>query len=186
MLTIRHATLSEKQKTYEWLCLSDTAPMHMGAPDYPNSPIPSWDEFNEDFDDFYYEEEGRAKGSVMIILQDDEEIGCLCYACFHLKPQRAELDIWLKALAYCNKGIGTMALNALCDYLKLNFAIKDFIIRPAVKNTRAVRAYEKVGFVKVPIEDREKIVADYLLPEYLAVYGDGDYGFEDTEVLIKE
>lgn len=32
----------------------------------------------------------------MIIQDGDEEIGCVCYACFHLKPQKAELDIWLK------------------------------------------------------------------------------------------
>ncbi|HOA81500.1 MAG TPA: hypothetical protein PKK61_10640 [Defluviitaleaceae bacterium] len=96
MVKIRHADISEKHKTYEWLCLSDTASMHMGEPDFPNNPIPSWEEFNEGFEDFYYQEETREKGSVMIIQDGDEEIGCVCYACFHLKPQKAELDIWLK------------------------------------------------------------------------------------------
>ena len=27
MITIRHANLLEKHKTYEWLCLSDTTPI---------------------------------------------------------------------------------------------------------------------------------------------------------------
>ena len=35
MVKIRHADISEKHKTYEWLCLSDTASMHMGEPDFP-------------------------------------------------------------------------------------------------------------------------------------------------------
>ena len=109
MLKIRHANLTEKHKTYEWLCLSDTASMHMGAPDYPNSPAPTWAEFNEDFEDFYYVEKGRTKGSVMIIEEDGAEIGCLCYACFHLQPDKAELDIWLNAKEHCGKGAGTKA-----------------------------------------------------------------------------
>lgn len=186
MITIRHANLSEKYKTYEWLCLSDTAHMHMGAPDYPNSPIPTWDEFKDDFEDFYYLEEGRQKGSVMIISNNNQDIGCLCYACFHLKPKRAELDIWLKGKEYCNKGNGTKALTILCEYLESYFNIKDFIIRPAVKNARAVRAYEKVGFKKVEMADRKKTIGDYMLPEFITEYGEGDYGFEDTEVMIKK
>lgn len=67
MIRIRHADITEMHKTYEWLCLSDTASMHMGELDYPNSPIPSWEEFKEDFEDFYYQDETREKGSVMIV-----------------------------------------------------------------------------------------------------------------------
>jgi diamine N-acetyltransferase len=63
----------------------------------------------EDFEDFYYQEENRDKGLVMVIQLNDEEIGCLCYACFHLKPQKAELDIWLKGKEYCGMGYGTNA-----------------------------------------------------------------------------
>ncbi len=185
MIRIRHANITEKYKTYEWLCLSDTAHMHMGEPDYPNSPIPSWEQFKEDFEDFYYQEVTREKGSVMIILHNEEEIGCLCYACFHLKPQKAELDIWLKGKEYCGIGYGTNALIALCEYLELNYNIKDYIIRPSIKNYRAIRAYEKVGFKKVRKDDKEKTINDFLVHEYLGEYGDGDYGFEETEVLIK-
>lgn len=121
----------------------------------------------------------------MIISSDNEEIGCLCYATFHLKPKKAELDIWLKAREYCNKGNGTKALTMLCEYLESDLEIKDFIIRPAEKNVRAVRAYEKVGFKKVEVADREKTISEYLLPEFIIEYGEGDYGFEDTEVMIK-
>lgn len=185
MIKLRHADLSEKYKTYEWLCLSDTAQMHMGEPDFPNSPIPSRDEFEKDFEDFYYQEAGRFRGSVMIIQHGEEEIGCVCYACFHLKPQSAELDIWLKGQEYCGKGHGTKALISLCEYLETNFNMKDYIIRPSKKNVRAVRAYEKAGFKKVLPSQKKSIVGDFLLPEFLSVYGDGDYGFEETEVLTR-
>lgn len=96
---------------------------------------------------------------------------------------KIELDIWLKAKEYCGKGYGIRALVALCDYLKQEFNIHDFIIRPAAKNIRAIRAYEKAGFQKVQGNDKEKTVKEFLLTEYLNEYGSGDYGFEDTEVL---
>lgn len=183
MLKIRHAHITEKYKTYEWLCLSDTAHMHMGEPDYPNNPILSWDEFKESFEDFYYQEEARDKGSVMIIKYNEEEIGCLCYACFHLKPQKSELDIWLKGKEYCGNGNGTKALKILCEYLESYYNIKDYIIRPSAKNHRAIRAYEKVGFEKVKQNEKERVINEFLLPEFLNEYGNGDYGFENTEVL---
>ena len=44
---------------------------------------------------------------------------------------------------------------------------------------------KKAGFKKVSIDKRENIINDFLLPKYLDEYGDGDYGFEETEVLIK-
>ncbi|MBN1776385.1 MAG: hypothetical protein JW817_07975 [Clostridiales bacterium] len=110
MIRIRHANVEEKKKTYEWLSLSDTSRMHMGEPDYPGSPAPDWQEFQEDFEDFYYLESGKNKG--------------------------------------------------------------------------AVAAYEKVGFVRA--RDKAQTVKDYLSEEYLEEYGEGNYGFQNTAVLIKE
>lgn len=184
MISIRHAALDERQKSYEWFCLSNTAPLHMGEPDYPESPIPDQDQFNEDFEDFYYLEAGIRKGSVMIIHNDEEEIGCLCYACFHLKRDCAELDIWLKDLKYCGKGYGPQALNLLIEYLKKNLGIKKLIIRPSEKNISAIKAYEKAGFQRR--RDKLKTIEEYLLPEYLEKYGPGDYGPGQTAVLTLE
>jgi diamine N-acetyltransferase len=180
MIKIRHATLAEKQKTYEWLCLSNTANMHMGEPDYPESPIPDQKQFNEDFEDFYYMENGNL-GSVMIMENDKEEIGCLCYACFHLKNNYAELDIWMKDLKYCGKGFGPEALKQLIKYLKVNLGIERMIIRPSEKNINAIKAYEKIGFKRTI--DKLKTIEDYLRPEYIEKLGPGDYGFNQTAVL---
>jgi hypothetical protein len=73
MLIIRNAKLKEKRKTYEWLCLSDTTNMHMGMPDYPEHPVPTWEAFKEDFNDFYYLNNGLQNGAVMIIENNYEE-----------------------------------------------------------------------------------------------------------------
>jgi len=156
----------------------------MGAPDYPENPIPDWEAFQEGFEDFYYLPDGKTKGSVMIIESDDEEIGCLCYACFHLKPNMAELDIWLKAQSYCGKGLGAQALEELISYLNQTFGVNKYIIRPSERNVRAIRAYEKAGFRR--IEDKEKTLEEYYKKEFIEQYGDGDYGLEETAILVLE
>jgi RimJ/RimL family protein N-acetyltransferase len=184
MITIRHSKIEEREKVYQWLCLSDTTPMHMGPPDFPGHPVPDWEQFLSDFEDFYFLEEGHDKGSVMIIENDGEEIGCVCHAGFHLKPGRAELDIWMRAKKYCGRGLGPGALRELVDFLAGNHQITRFLIRPSEKNHRAIAAYEKIGFKRV--EDKESTVSDYMLEKYFQEYGAGDYGFRDTAVLTME
>ncbi len=184
MVTLRHARLDEREKTYQWLCLSDITPLAMGAPDYPESPVPTREQFLEDFDEFYYTESGREAGSVLIIENNGEEIGCLCYTCFHLRPGRAELDIWLKEKRYCGRGLGSEALRVLVKYLESERNIHKFLIRPSVRNIRAIRAYEKAGFRHAA--DPGATVDEYLTEKYKRLYGDGDYGFENTAVLTQE
>ena len=75
---IRHALIDEKRKTYEWMCLSDTAAAHMGGAEFSANPIPTWEEFQEAFEDWYYTKDGRKFGSVMIIFNENKEIGCTC------------------------------------------------------------------------------------------------------------
>lgn len=184
MITIRFARLDEKKKTYEWLCLSDTTKMHMGEPDYSENPILDWKQFQKYFEDFYYLKTGQHFGAVMIIEKDKEEIGCLCYTCFHLQSNCAELDIWLQSKKHCGSGYGTNALELLVEYLKKEKGIEKFIIRPSKKNIRAIKAYEKVGFYHAM--DKKQTIKKYLLEKYIDGYGDGDYGFENTAVLILE
>lgn len=184
MIKIRHARPDEKKKIYEWLCLSDTTSMHSGPPDYPDIPIPDWETFQNDFEDFYFQESGQNKGSVIIIENDRKEIGCVCYACFHLNNNKAELDIWMKARQYCGKGFGPVALQKVIEYLQKEKGIQKFLIRPSEKNNRAIKAYEKAGLHRAL--NKKETIEKYLLPEYLDQHGNGDYGFENTAVLIRE
>lgn len=181
MIALRHACLDEKQKTYEWLCLSNTAQLHMGEPDYTENPIPDQKEFNEDFADLFFTEETRGSGAVMIVENNQEEIGCLCYTCFHLQKQCAELDIWMKDLKFCGKGYGPRALRLLIEYLKSDLGVCKMIIRPSEKNINAIKAYEKVGFQRSV--DKLKTIEEFLLPESIKRYGSGDYGLNRTAVL---
>ncbi|TCT17197.1 diamine N-acetyltransferase [Natranaerovirga pectinivora] len=183
-IILKPSKLSDKRKIYEWLCLSETARSHMGPPNFEDTPIPSWEEYCEDFEDYYFDGSKPECGQLWIISYENEEIGAICYSSFHLKGKSAELDIWMSTEKHCGKGFGSESIKVFCDYLIQILGIERFIIRPSKRNTRAVRAYEKGGFVKVLDEDKQKVVKEFLLDEYLDVYGQGDYGIGDDVVLI--
>lgn len=183
-LALRPARLDERRAVYSGLCCSDTTALHLGAPDYPESPVPSWEEFQRDFEDFYFDPDLRALGGVLFIERDDgEAIGCACYACFHLQPGLAELDLWMLRRAWCGQGYGTAALRRLIDSLAQDHGIREFILRPAVRNARARAAYRKVGFVDVPETAHAATLARVLRPEFHAAYAAGDYGPAATALL---
>lgn len=183
-LRLRPARLDERRTVYLGLCCSDTTALHLGAPDYPESPVPSWEEFQRDFETFYFEPDQSARGGVFFIERDDgETIGCACYACFHLQPGLAELDIWLVRRAWCGQGYGSAALRLLIDALAQDLGIREFIIRPAARNARALAAYRKVGFVDEPATVQAATLARVLRPEFHTAYAAGDYGSANTAVL---
>jgi diamine N-acetyltransferase len=65
--------------------------------------------------------------------------------------RQVELDIWMKSEAFCGKGYGTDALEALCGYLHERFGVSQFMVQPSARNPRAIRAYEKVGFHRLEL-----------------------------------
>ncbi len=180
-MELRRARLDERRKTYEWSLNIVSQDACTGWPDGPKH---SYADFKADFEDFFYMENGRKKGGVMIIEEEGEEIGCVCYTCFHLKKGAAELDIWLKDEAHCGRGYGTQAIEALAGYLKSELQIEHLIIRPKVENQRAIRAYEKAGFRR--IADPKKVIETFLKPEYTEVYGNEEDSIPNTVLLIWE
>ena len=184
-ITIGPSKLDDKRKVYEWLYLSETTKSHMGPPNFEDTPIPSCEEYCKDFKDYYFDGSIPEDGQLWIIKYGDYEIGAICYSSFHLKGKSAELDIWMGSEKYCGKGLGSESIKVFCDYLIQKYEVERFIIRPSKRNIRAVKAYEKAGFMRVLDEDKQKVVKEYLLDEYLDMYGQGDYGIGDDIVLIR-
>jgi RimJ/RimL family protein N-acetyltransferase len=52
--------------------------------------------------------------------------------------------------ANCGKGYGPDAIRALCTWLAAEFGVRTFMMQPSARNPRAIRAYEKAGFVRTP------------------------------------
>ena len=145
----------------------------MGPPNYHDHPIPTWEEFKNDYRDTFFNDTGNGKGRNFIIIVDGTEIGTIGYDGVDKEKSITELDIWLKASKYCGQGYGPDALNALTNYLHKEFGIENFIIRPSARNIRAVRAYCKAGFKKMHLSQEEQIKQ----------FGRGDVA--DTITLVK-
>ena len=174
------ATLDDRQNVYNWCFQSETTKSHSGLPDYPEAPIATWEQFCEDYTDYYFTGTQPNDGRVFIILHDEESIGFINYSSFHLKPHTSELDICIGREDNCGKGFGTYAIASLGDYLNKAMGIRELIIRPSVRNTRAIESYKKAGYVR-----SDTPPCHYLKDEYVPLYGDGDYGTDGTMLLVK-
>jgi len=120
----------------------------MGPPDYPDSPVPSWEEFIRDYRDHFFNGSNPQMGRCFIIEVDDEPVGQVNHDRISERDHSTELDIWLKGSIYLNKGYGTDALITLCEYLYERFDCRKFIIAPSSRNTAAIRSYRKAGFIQ--------------------------------------
>jgi aminoglycoside 6'-N-acetyltransferase len=61
------------------------------------------------------------------------------------------IDLFIGETDYWNKGIGTKILSAFITYLFEQRQAHKIVIDPHVDNFRAIRCYEKCGFVKVKL-----------------------------------
>lgn len=91
-----------------------------------------------------------------IVLLNDKPIGFIQYYYANKVgdgwwPNEVEetigIDQFIGEKNLINRGIGTKMLHTFVDGLSRNYNIKKFITDVAPKNLRAIRCYEKVGFV---------------------------------------
>lgn len=176
------AALDDKQRVYDWCYHSETTKSHSGPPNYPENPIATWEEFfDEGYADYFFTGTEPENGRGFIIMHGGEPIGFISYCSFHLKRGKSELDIWMNSEANCGKGFGGDAIVSLGEYLNNTLNVNELIMRPSVRNARAIKAYMKAGFEKT-----DKSPGDYLAPEYMSIYGAGDYGEGGDLLLVKQ
>ena len=167
-IKIRPATQYDKRKVFEWLTNSNLTKEMMGLPNYPDAKIPTWDEFDNDYTDRYFNGSEPKKGQCFIILEDGNEVGQINYNAIDNVKKATDLDIWLSDLKYTGKGIGTGAIKLMCEYLYEKFGCEQIIMSPSKRNKKAIKAYEKAGFIMTDIELDES-----------------EKDYEDNVVLIK-
>ena len=149
-LLIRPARPEERKQIFDWLAHSDITHFMMGPPEYPDIPIPSWEEFCEDFPPYFFNNSQPLKGRCFIIESDGQSIGQVNHDKITGSPMTTEFDIWMKDSRYTGKGHGTGALCLLMDRLNKEFGCKRFVIGPSARNPRAIKSYQKAGFVIEP------------------------------------
>ena len=90
-------------------------------------------------------------GSAFLIEQGDEAIGFIqCYEVEDPMYRHASIDIALRS-KWQGKGIGPEAIQILASYLIKERGHHRLTIDPAAHNTRAIKAYRRIGFKPVGI-----------------------------------
>lgn len=167
-MTLRPATLADRRAIFEWLAHSDITHWMLGPPAFPDNPVPTWEEFVDDYIDSYFESTDYQVGHAFIMEVNGEPVGQIAYNDITEDGITTELDIWLAASKYTGKGYGTDALLMLVDYLHQEYGCQQFIIAPSRRNVNAVKSYQKAGFVET------SNIPAHFIPDY-----------EDTVILIK-
>jgi diamine N-acetyltransferase len=156
---------------FEWLVESDVTSSMMGPPVFPDVPPPTWEEFCDDYDPRFFDGSSPETAGSYVVEVADRAVGQVNYEVTDPSREHVELDIWLRSEAECGHGYGPDALRTLARHLRDSIGATEFIIRPSARNPRAVRAYEKAGFERVPMAASEQT----------RLYGAGDYS--DSVVL---
>ncbi len=175
MIELREATIEDREKTYKWLYYSDFSGYLNKLGGITKETIPSYEYYKkEEYMDFYFDDSQPEKGRAYIIVCRTngkiEDVGIISYTSFHLLDKITEFDIWLKGLSYTGHGYGTKALLRLSGIVKY-LGYKKVIIRPSKHNKRAIKSYQKAGFVEEDFKPE-----NYYLADYIPKYSDGDYG----------
>lgn len=172
VVALRPTRDSERREIFEWLAESDATSAMLGPPLFPELPAPTWDEFNADYTPNFFDSSTPEVEASFVIEVAGERVGQVNYEVLQTPEAVAELDIWLRSLADTGHGYGPDALVALMTHLSSTLGIRRFLIRPSARNLRAIRAYEKAGFVQTPMSQEQQAL----------LYGAGDY--TDTVVML--
>lgn len=167
-MTIKPATLQDKKKIFKWLAHSNLTSDMFGPPNFPDIQIPTWEEFDNDYLDYYFDGSQPMKGQCFILIHNGQEIGQINYNEIDTNTKSTEIDIWLADRQFTGKGFGSEAIKILCNYLDKSFNCKTIYIAPSRRNSNAIKAYKKAGFIETDIHPAN-FVADY----------------KDTIVLVK-
>jgi RimJ/RimL family protein N-acetyltransferase len=145
-VVIRPASLADRRMVWEWSEHSDVAPFLLSSgQDGPHS----FDQWCDGWKEHYFTDESPELGRGFIILFKENPVGFIAYNDIDRK-RRVELDIWMNSEANCDQGSGPDAIQALCIYLATELDIGTIMMQPSARNPRAIRAYEKAGFVRTP------------------------------------
>ncbi|HCP31945.1 TPA: hypothetical protein DIT45_01640 [Candidatus Acetothermia bacterium] len=149
------ATLEDRQQIYQALARSDLTDILLGHPSQDYTPLLSYEAFCDDYKQYYFDDSNPEGGRCFVIEVDGQAIGQVNYNDIERDKNRTELDIWMFAEHHCGHGYGSEALRLLCDYLRSQFNVEGFYIKPSASNPRAIRAYEKAGFRRSALSAEE-------------------------------
>lgn len=192
-VSLRRATVNDRRQIYRWMAQSDATAEMLGLPTFPDCPVPTWEEFSDDFsiEEFFQPgppaDNTKDWGECWIIgVQNHNGDSVAEVGQINFSDERedddpasaglAELDIWIGARKWWGLGIGAQAIDALASILR-RYGFTTLMIRPSARNKRAVAAYKRAGFV-------EQSNHGGTLPAW--VYDPADWDYLDSLVLVRQ
>ena len=149
-----------------------------------------WEEIRDEKSLFFDEQSSRNK--YLFIEYEKEIVGVfdientstgkiVFYHIYHDSiVKNIEFHIWMRSMKYTGLGIGTQVLNGMIEYLNKEYSINSFLMRPWIKNERAIYTYQKCGFEIV--ENFE--LNTYFTKEEIELHGNGAYTKEETVNMV--
>lgn len=165
-VNLRPATPGDREDIFQWLTNSNLTRDMLGPPDFPDSSIPSREEFLIDYSEHYFSGDEPLRGQCFIIELEGNAIGQINHNRIDAVTGSTDLDIWLSDRGYTGKGYGTEAITLLCNYLNREYGCRKIRISPSARNLRAIKAYEKAGFEmtdEVPDESERDYIDNVVL-----------------------
>ena len=157
-IRLRPATLKDRCTIFRGLARSDVTDILLGHPSQNQTPVLSYEAFCDDYKQYFFDDSNPEGGRCFVIEVDGLAIGQVNYNDIERGKNRTELDIWMFGEQFCGHGYGSEALCLLCDYLRSGLKVKGFYIKPSASNPRAIRAYEKAGFLRTALSDEQALV----------------------------
>lgn len=162
-VSLRRATVADRARVYEWLIGSDLTVNLLGAPMYPDRPIPSPDGFFGAFGDHCFDGTRPFSGRMFVVTVQGEDIGAIAHGPIDLLNDVVELHVWLAERRVAGRGYGSEALIALADWLQASYGVNRFLVRPSRRNVKALRAMRRAGFRETDLP-AEEIIDKLALP----------------------
>jgi RimJ/RimL family protein N-acetyltransferase len=151
-VALRPAAPADRHTVWSWAVTPDVA-RHL----YRHEPVPTFEDFCADMKRHYFDASDPRRGQCFLIRVHGEELGQISSNEIDERRGRTELDIWLAGEAACNRGVGPAAIETLADHLCREFGVVEFMMQPSSDNPRAIRAYEKAGFLPLGLSLEEAI-----------------------------
>jgi ribosomal-protein-alanine N-acetyltransferase len=140
---LRPMTPEEIPLFHQWVNNPDVMPHWYGR----NAPK-SLEELLEDWKPFYFDGSAPQMGRCFMIEVEGEPIGMIAYNKIDPQARKVEIDILIGDSKNWNKGYGTDAVRAFLGYLFNELRLHRVEVAASGNNPRAIRCYQKAGFVK--------------------------------------
>ncbi len=145
-ISLRPLTVKERPLFFRWATQSAATPFWYG--ELYGDEVPDYPDFKHDWQKHYFDGSAPRKGRCFAILLMGKPIGEINYNEFHSLDRSVELDIIIADEINMGKGYGSDAIHTLVQYLFTEMDIDICRIEVVTRNPRAIRAYEKAGFIK--------------------------------------